>query len=175
MDRYSLLFSVKPCVPFPFGKEVALPNGLGELLGFILEPLNIQWTPASRFQLLPKQGDYQTHLTPAQNSVIFDLFLGGRCAVDKILEDWKELQKNGYEYCAVDVPMTTPGLGNLYDVLSENRFFIAGLIPYHYSEQLAVRFQSITPTQVAWDEIKVFSRAAKKLLTLIRSEFERNS
>ena len=107
MDRYSLLYSVIPRVKHPFGREVELPNNLGDLLGFLLKPLNIIWTPTPRFQTLPAQGEFQTHLQPAQNAVVFDLLKTGRDAVDRLLRDWHQLLRNGYKYGAVDVAVSS--------------------------------------------------------------------
>jgi hypothetical protein len=174
MDRYTLLLSVIPRVKYPFGKEISLPNNLGELLGFLLKPLNISWHPAPRFQFLPPQGEYKASLQPAQNAVVFDLFKAGRSAVDKILVDWHQLLRNGYRYGAIEVPVTEQGLGNLYDILAAHGFFVAGFVPYHHSGTLGLRFQSIGPTKVAFDEIKVFTEPAKRLLQIVRENYERN-
>lgn len=174
MDRYSLLFSVLPRVKHPFGKEILLPNGLGETLDFLLKPLNLSWSPAPRFELLPPEGDYQTHFQLAQNSVVFDLFSPGRAAVDRILREWHQLMRNGYQYAAVEVPLDAPGIGNLYDIFSSEGFFIAGFIPYHFTDRLGFRFQAIGPTKVAWDDIKVHTENGKRLLNLIRQSYERN-
>ncbi len=174
MDRFSLLYSIIPRVEFPFGKEIRLPNNLGEMLGFLLKPLNLKWVPTPRFQALPHLGEYQTHLQPAQNAVVFDLTKSGREAVEKIIKDWQSLLRNGYQYAAVEVCVDQPGLGNLYDVLSEAGFFVAGFVPYHYSNKLALRFQSIGPTKVAFEEIKVYTENAKKLLSIVKTNYEKN-
>jgi len=174
MDRYSLLFSVLPRVKHPFGEEVVLPAGLGETLEFLLKPLNLRWRPAPRFDLLPSGGDYQTHFQTSQNSVVFDLFQPGRRAVEKIVDEWHQLLRSGYHYAAVEAPLDYPGMGNLYDILAGEGFFISGFIPYHYGARLGFRFQAIGPTKVAWDDIKVFTADAKRLLALIRQNYERN-
>ncbi len=174
MDRYSLLFSVLPKAKHPFGEEVVLPAGIGEMLDFLLKPLNLKWRPAPRFELLPLEGDYQTQFQASQNAVVFDLFQPGRKAVDKILRDWYQLIRSGYQYAAIEVPLDMPGIGNLYDILAGEGFFISGFIPYHYGSRLGFRFQTIGPTKVAWDDIKVYTEDAKKLLALIRQNYERN-
>lgn len=174
MDRYSLLYSLIPRVAHPFGKEIHLPNNLGEMLGFLLKPLNLKWLPTPRFQALPHMGEYQTRLEPAQNAVIFDMTASGREAVEKIIKDWQSLLRNGYQYAAVEVAVDQPGIGNLYDVLSEAGFFIAGFVPYHNSRKLGLRFQSIGPTKVAFDEIRVYTETAKKLLDIVKTSYERN-
>lgn len=175
MDRYTLLYSVISKVKHPFGKTVFLPGNLGEMLGFLLKPLNLSWTPAPRFQLLKLHGEYQTHLQPLQNAVIFDLFSPGRDAVDRILSDWRQYLREGYQYCAVEVPLEAPGVGNLYDILSEHGFFVSGFIPYHHSDKLGFRFQSIGHTKVAFDDIKVCTESAKRLLQIVRTNYERNA
>ena len=173
-DRYSLLLSVIPQVKHPFGKSVALPINLGETLGFLLTPLNISWVPAPRFQMLPPDGECQTHLQPAQGAVIFDLIRPGRKALEKILQEWHQLLRNGYQYAAVDICLASPGIGQLYDVLAANGFFVAGFIPYHHSDKLGIRFQSIGPTKLDFNEVIVFSPTAKRLLEIIRNNYERN-
>lgn len=174
MDRYSLLYSVLPRVEHPFGAEIELPMNLGELLGFLLKPLNLHWYPASRFQLLAAGGEYRVTLQPAQSAVIFDLVQPGRDAVDRLISEWHQLLRNGYQYAGVDVLVETPGLGNLYDILAEAGFFVAGFMPYHHSDKLGIRFQAIGPTKVAFDDIKVHTETAKKLLAIIRQNYERN-
>jgi hypothetical protein len=175
MDRYSLLYAIQPRVPQPFGPYVQLPGNLGEMLGFLLEPLGLQWYPAPRFDVLPSDGEYQTHFQPSQSAAVFDLIRSGRRAVDRLLGDWSALLRNGYQYAAVEVALSEPGLGNLYDALSEAGFFVAGFVPYHYSDKLALRFQALGPTKVAFDDIKVFSSRSQKLLAVIRENYERNN
>ncbi len=173
-DRYSLLYSVLPRVEFPFGHEVELPMSLGEDLGFLLEPLGISWYPASRFSILPDGGFYKSSREPAQNAIYFDLVTPGRDAVEKILLEWQTCLRNGYEYAAVDVLVGALGIGNLYDMLQEAGFFVAGFLPHNMSNQLSLRFQAIGPTKVAFDEIKVYSAISNRLLDLIQIQFERN-
>ena len=174
MDRYSLLVSVLPRVPQPFGKIIQLPNNLGELLGFLLEPLGMSWIPTSRFQVLPAEGEYETVIQKAQSAIVFDLKTTGRSAVEKIIKEWASYLREGLQYGAVDVPVDQPGLAQIYDQLSSVGFFIAGFVPYRASDKLAVRFQSIGPTKVAFDGIRVSTEQAKKLLAIVRQSYERN-
>lgn len=174
MDRYSLLVSVLPRVAHPFGKTIQLPNNLGELLGFLLEPLGMNWIPTSRFQVLPAEGEYEAVIQKAQSAIVFDLKTAGRKAVERIIKEWASYLREGLQYGAVDVPVDQPGLAQIYDQLSSIGFFIAGFIPYRASEKLAVRFQSIGPTKVAFDEIRVSTDRAKKLLSIVRQSYERN-
>ena len=173
-DRYSLLYGVIPKVEFPFGKEIALPNSIGEVLGFLLEPLNLRWYPTSRFDLLPDEGEFETKLQPTQNAVIFDLFRPGRDSVNRILVEWEQLLKVGYQYAAVEVPVGAQGLGNLQDILADRGFFVAGFIPYHYSDGLGFRFQTIGPTKLDFTEISAYEETSKKLLEIVRDNYERN-
>lgn len=173
-DRYSLLYSVLPRVEFPFGREVELPMSLGEEIGFLLEPLGVSWYPASRFSILPSGGEYKSNLQPAQNAITFDLVQPGRAAVERILQEWQQCLRNGYEYAAVDVLVGSPGVGNLYDCLQEAGFFVAGFMPHHMGDKLALRFQAVRPTKIAFDEIRVFSPVANRLLDLIQIQYERN-
>jgi hypothetical protein len=172
-DRYSLLYSVIPRTPHPFGRQIVLPHNLGETVGFLLAPLNLTWVPASRFDVLPPGGEYQTHLQPTQNAVVFDCSRPGHKALDAILRDWSQLLKSGYQYAGIEVPIDAPGLGNLYDRLADNGFFIGGFIPYHHSDRLGFRFQAMGPTKVDFGEIQVFSPGAQNLLAIIRENFER--
>lgn len=174
MDRYSLLFSILPRVKYPFGREILLPSGLGDALDFLLKPLNLSWSPAPRFELLPPGGDYQAKYHAQQNAVVFDLHQPGRAAVDRILREWHQCLRNGYQYAGLEVPLDAPGIGNLYDILAGEGFFIGGFVPYHFSDRLGFRFQTIGPTKVAWDDIKVHTPSAKRLLELIRENYERN-
>jgi len=174
MDRYSLLYSVLPRVKHPFGEDIVLPGGLGESLDFLLKPLNLRWRPAPRFDLLPAGGDYQTRFEASQNAVVFDLFAPGRQAVNSLLREWHQLMRSGYQYAAVEMPLDARGIGNLHDILANEGFFIAGFIPYHHGGRLGFRFQALGPTKVAWDDIKVHTANAKRLLELIRRDYERN-
>ena len=174
MDRYSILLSVIPRVERPFGEDVALPPSLGEPLEFLLKPLGLTWTPASRFQGLPAEGSYKAHYEPSQDAVLFDAFKPGKKAVEGVVQEWKQALRDGYRYAAVDAPVSEPGLGAIYDILSSEGFFIAGFIPYRFSDRLAFRFQSIGPAEVAFDKIKVFTEDAKRLLEMVRGDYERN-
>jgi hypothetical protein len=174
MDRYSILLSVIPRVERPFGEEVSLPPSLGEPLEFLLRPLGLSWTPASRFQVLAAEGNYKAHYDPTQGAVLFDLFEPGKGAAEGVAQEWKQALKDGYRYAAVDVPVREPGLGAIYDLLSTDGFFIAGFIPYHFGDKLAFRFQSLGPAEAAFDKIKVSSPDARRLLEIVRSDYERN-
>jgi len=174
MDRYSLLVSIKPQVEYPFGKTVTLPAHMGELADFILKPLGINWVPASRFYPLMSKGDYRVNLIQTQKAVFFDFVRPGERAIKEIISEWNYLLKIGYKYAAVDIPLDYPGIGQLYDLFARNNFFISGFIPYQMSDRLGMRLQSIGPTRVAFDQIKVYSPTAKKLLALIHLNYERN-
>lgn len=174
MERYSILYGAIPQGEFPFGKSIELPYNIGENLGFLLEPFNLNWSPAPRFSTLKPLGSYKTQYQPAQLSVNFDFQEPGIKSLAKIVEDWRALLRNGYQYASVDVPVNAPGLGMTYDVLAKNGFFVAGFVPYRNSDKLSFRFQSIAPTKVAFDQIKVFSPSAKRLLEFIQADYERN-
>lgn len=171
MDRYSLLTAVIPQVAQPFGSLVALPDSLCSSLGFLLKPLGLRWTPVSRFESLPEEGSYETSGQRAQGSVLFDLEQPGRQAVEGILAEWQDLRRDGFQYAAVEVPIDRPGLSPLYEQLSSNGFFTAGFVPYHFSDRLGLRFQALGPTKVAFDQIKVASAAARKLLETVKNEY----
>ncbi len=174
-DRYTLLYSILPKVKQPFGKELQLPANLGEMLGFLLEPLDLQWRPTPRFEVLAEGGDFAVHLQPQQSAVIFDLHQPGRAAVDRIHSQWRELRRGGFQYCAVEVAVGQPGIANLYDLLAEQGFFVAGFVPCRHTYRLALRFQAMGPTKVSFDEIRVFTPTAKRLLECVRNNFERNA
>lgn len=171
MDRYSLLFSIKPGVPHPFGREVRLPVSIGDRLGFLLPSLGLTWTPASRFEGLDKQGTYKTTLQPQQDAVIFDLPEPGRAAVDGICAAWRQYLLEGYEYAAVEVPLDVPGLGVTAARLADAGFFASGFIPYQSSGRLAFRFQALGHAKVAMDRIRLATENAKRLLAVIREEY----
>ncbi|HTL11993.1 MAG TPA: hypothetical protein VL588_05875, partial [Bdellovibrionota bacterium] len=174
MDRYSILYSVIPRVAKPFGREVVLPGNLGELLGFLLPSLGLEWTPAPRFNPLPTGGSYSSRTEPAQRSVYFELSEPGGHAATRIVEDWGRALKTGYQYAAVDVPLDRPGLGQVHDLLAEQGFFVSGFLPWRNSTRLCVRFQATGPTRVAWDKIKVFSENGRRLLEVIQADSKRN-
>lgn len=170
MDRYTILFSIIPGVDHPFGTEISLSPNLGEKLEFLLKPLGLTWIPSSRFQFLPEEGRYDVSRDPAQNAVKFDLFKPGRKAVESIVREWRGFLRDGYEYVAVDVPVSELGRPDLYNMLTRSGFFIAGFIPHHATGKLAFRFQSIGPARVAFREIKVVSDTGKKLLEIIEKD-----
>ncbi len=172
MDRYSLLTGLIPQVTQPFGALVTLPENLCVSLGFLVKPLGLRWTPVSRFELLPEEGSYKTSYQPAQSSVLFDLEQPGRRAIEEILAQWQDLRRDGFQYAAVEAPLDQPGLSLLYEQLSSNGFFLSGLTPYHFSNRLGLRLQALGPTKVAFDKIKVVSQPAKRLLQIVRSEYQ---
>ncbi|MBI5242469.1 MAG: hypothetical protein HY922_02145 [Elusimicrobia bacterium] len=174
MDRYTILFSILPRAPRPFGKEAVLPECLGDPLGYLLEPLGMAWTPSPRFDPLAEGGSYQVQVQPAQGAVIFDLAEPGEKALSRLLEEWGGLLRSGCEYAAVEVPLGEPGLGALYEALGRNGFFAAGFVPYRHSDRLAFRFQAIGPAKVAFDQIRVATPAARRLLEFVRQDYERS-
>ncbi|MBI4424664.1 MAG: hypothetical protein HY554_13105 [Elusimicrobia bacterium] len=172
MDRYSLLVAVILGAPHPFGREVSLPDRVGEGFGFLLEGLGLSWTPAPRFEALSREGRYTTACQSAQSAVFFDLEEPGLAAAERIVAEWRGLLRNGFDYAAVTVPLDRPGLGALYEFLGANGFFAAGFMPYRLGGRLGFRFQALGPTKVAFDRIQVASPRAKRLLGLVRSEYE---
>lgn len=173
-DRYTLLLAVLPGVDHPFGREITLPANLGEMLGFLLDPLRIDWNPTSRFDYLPAGGEYRTRLDPPQSAVIFDMERPGRGALEAVRAEWHGLLRHGYRYGAVEVPVDEPGLEHVHDFLSEHGFFIAGFVPYHDSARLGMRFQALGPGLVDFSEIKVVTPGAKRLLDVVRASYERS-
>ncbi|MCX5784190.1 MAG: hypothetical protein NTX59_00720 [Elusimicrobia bacterium] len=174
MDRYSILYSVIPGVKHPFGKKVTLPQKLGEMLSFLLEPLNMEWIPESRFQQLPEGGEFKLELKGAQKSVSYDLLKPGEEAAKAVAADFAKRLKDGYMYASVDVPLNEQGLGRLCELFSRNGFFVSGFVPYKNSRELAFRFQAIAPAKVAFGQIKLYNENAKKLLEIIKADYERN-
>ena len=174
-DRYSLLVSIIPQVEHPFGEEIELPENLGEMLAFLLDGLRVRWIPASRFSQLPAEGSFETKLQPAQKAVIFDMAVPGRQAVARVLAAWRELMRGGYAYAAVEAPVGSAGMAMLYDLLAEAGFFVSGFVPYRFSDRLGLRLQSVGPTRLAFDEIRVFTPTARRLLDVVRESFERNA
>lgn len=173
-NRFSILYSIIPKVKNPFGTEVILPNKLGEMLGFLLKPMDLGWSPAPRFDALQPGGEYRMHCEPAQGSVIFDCQEPGLGAAEDILKDWKHLIREGYHYAAVEVPLDSPGLGALYDLLAGQGFFIAGFITWHRTSRLGFRFQSLAPAKLDFAEIRLHSDNAKALRDVILEDYERN-
>jgi hypothetical protein len=174
MLRYSLLVSLIPRVPQPFGESIILPESIGERFGFLLEPLGMAWSPAPRFQTLPAAGSFKTSTQRAQTAALFDLAEPGQEAAEDIVEEWRELLRDGFEYAAVEVPLDAPGLGPLYDILSSNGFFASGFVPYQGAARLGFRFQALGPTKIAFDDIKVATDHGKKLLEAVRKDYEAN-
>ena len=174
MLRYSLLVSVIPRVPHPFGESIALPESIAERFGFLLPPLGLAWSPAPRFQGLPAQGSFKTSTQRAQSAALFDLSEPGQEAAEDIVEEWRELLRDGFEYAAVEVPLDAPGLGPLYDILSSNGFFASGFVPSQGSARLGFRFQALGPTKVAFDDVKIATEHGKKLLAAVRKDYESN-
>jgi hypothetical protein len=175
MDRYSILYVIMNGRHNPFGNEVVLPSHLGDQLGFLLEPLGIHWVPASRADYLPKIGSFESFVNQMQNSVTFELENPGLDCVREIIAQWQHYLRDGLEYAAVDIPLHSRGLGYVQEILSTNGFFVSGFFPWRNSCKLALRMQSLAPKRVAFDHIKVYSPQAKRLLELVRSDFERNT
>ena len=174
MLRYSLLVSIIPRVERPFGESIVLPESIGERFGFLLKPLGLSWSPAPRFQSLAAGGEFTTSIQRAQAAVLFDLHEPGQEAAEDIVEEWRELMRDGLEYAAVEVPVAAPGLGPLYDLLSTNGFFASGFVPYRCSDRLGFRFQALGPTKVAFDQIQIATEHGKKLLRAVRKDYEDN-
>ena len=174
-DRYSLLLAVTPRVANPFGKEIVLPANIGELADFLLKPLGVNWIPAPRFYPLPAEGKYTITRQDEQNAVLFCFDEPGRQALLKILDEWHYLLQSGFQYAGIDVPLNYPGLGQVYDLLAKHGFFVAGFVPFKYSAQLAFRFQFVAPSKIAFQEIKVYTPQAKRLLRMVQSDYERNT
>lgn|GEM_PF-1111772 len=173
-DRYSILYSVIPRVKNPFGREVFLPNNLGQMLGFLLEPLEMRWMPCPRFSILASEGAYTLSREPAQQMAMFDCAQPGLSALEGIIKDWQHLEKDGYKYAAVDIPLEASGLGSTHEFLALQGFFPAGFVPHRCSDRLAIRFQTVAPSKLDFSEIIVFSEQGKKLLRLIKDNYERN-
>jgi len=174
MLRYSLLVSVIPRTAHPFGEDIVLPESIGERFGFLLKPLGLAWSPAPRFQTLPAVGSFKTSTQKAQSAALFDLAEPGQEAAEDIVEEWRELLRDGFAYAAVEVPLDRPGLGPLYDLLSSNGFFASGFVPYHCSARLGFRFQALGPTKVAFEEVKIATEHGKKLLSAVKKDYEAN-
>lgn len=174
MLRYTILHSIKPGIKNPFGNHLYLPYSIGDNIDFMLEPLGLSWSPIPRFYPLPQKGDWNFSFNIEQQSIHFDFFMPGHQAVKTLLNKWSDFLKNGYQYASVDVPLDKPGLGILYDILAENGFFLSGLVPYKMGDQLCFRFQALTHTKVAFDDIKILSQNGKKLLSVIKDDYQRN-
>ncbi|MBX9767479.1 MAG: hypothetical protein K2X47_09435, partial [Bdellovibrionales bacterium] len=174
MDRYSLLCGITPRVKNPFGTKVSVPVAGGELLQSVLKPLGLEWTPRSRFDFLKPHGEFGFTLNEAQNAAYFDLIDPGQLAISEIIEEWKGLLKQGFLYSSVVTPLDFSGLGQVYDQLASAGFFLAGFLPYRFSDRLALVMQSAGPARVDWENIRVYSQGAKELLELVKQDYQRN-
>ena len=174
MDRYSLLCGLISRVKNPFGTRVSVPVAGGELLQAVLQPLGLEWAPRSRFDFLKPHGEFGFTLNEAQNAAYFDLMDPGQMAVAEIIEEWKGLLKQGYLYASVTTPLDFSGLGQVYDQLANAGFFLAGFMPYRFSDRLALVMQSSGPARVDWENIRVVSQGAKELLELVKQDYQRN-
>lgn len=175
MDRYSILLSILPQAPRPFGGDIQLAPTIGESLGFLLEPLGLSWSPTPRFDQLPPEGRHGVYYQPGQQAVLFELPQPGRRALGEVLAEWRRLLETGYQYAAVEFPLDAPGAAQLSDALAEAGFFMAGFVPWRHSDRLGFRYQAVAPTRVAFDMIRVHTPAARRLLGAVRRDYERNS
>ena len=123
---------------------------------------------------MPAAGSFKTSTQRAQAAALFDLAEPGQESAEDIIEEWRELLRDGFEYAAVEVPLDAPGLGPLYDLLSSNGFFAFGFHPYQCSARLGFQFQACGLTKVAFDEIKVVTEHGKKLLAAVKKDYEAN-
>ncbi len=174
MVRYTLLYSIWTSKLQPFGDLTSLPPQLGEMFEPFLRRLGLEWAPTSRFDFLGEEGTFNEVLQPEQGAVVFQIEKSGVRALERLLERWSYLLREGYQYCGVDFPLREPGLGQAYDILASNGFCVGGLLPDRYSDRLAFRLQAIGPTKVAFDDIRLYSETAKALLKIIRADHERN-
>jgi hypothetical protein len=177
MARYTLLYSILPRVDKPFGDVVRLPSQLGEMFEDTLKQIGLKWEPTSRFDFLSEDGaETQTRLVE-QNAVVFRVEKSGLQSIERILSQWSDLMREGYQYCGVDLLLSQPGLGQAYDILASSGFCVGGFLPVirEGHVELAFRMQAIGPTKVAFDDIKLFSESSKSLLKIIRADHERNS
>lgn len=174
MDRYTLLVAVKPKVEQPFGKEVILPINIGEQTEFLLDPLNISWRPAPRFSPLPKTGTYAREINYSQKSIHFELENPAQDLLQPILNEWKHFLRLGFMYASVDIPLTTGGLALIYDFFVSHGFFLSGFVPYRHSNVLALRLQSLGPSRIAIDDLKIYGAQGQQLYQLIKNEYLRS-
>jgi hypothetical protein len=105
--------------------------------------------------------------------VVFDLLEPGHDAIDEIVSAWRRLVRIGYRYAAIEVPTGKPGLGTVRELVLHEGFFLSGFVPRHHGATLAARFQSLGPARVDFDEMRVVSPSARKLLATIREDHER--
>ncbi len=174
VDRYTLITAVLPRTASPFGYEIQLPENLGEMLGFLLGPLGLSWTPASRFDSIPTGGHYEVSFEQQQSAVFFDFVRPGRDALLRIADDWHAYLRDGYQYAAVDIPLRSHGLSQIYEVLGSHGFFAGGFVPYRNGGGLALRLQAVGAAKVDFDKIHAFTPNAKRLLEVVRNDYERN-
>jgi len=174
-DRFSILYGIIPAKDKAFGEEIILPENIGKLLGFLIEPLGLSWVPASRYDAPAQQGAYEFSRKPEQEAVYFDCHEPGIEAVQGIIRDWDHLKKENYVYAAVDLPIEPPGLARLFELLASRDFFVAGIVPHANTEKLALRMQAIGPKKLDFSEIRLFGANAQRLLQIIRQQHERIS
>lgn len=177
MARYTLLYSILPRVANPFGHVVRLPSQLGEMFEEILRPIGLKWEPTSRFDFLAEEGRETENRWQEQNAVVYKVERSGLRSIERILNQWSDLMREGYQYCGIDLRLSEPGLGQAYDILASSGFCVGGFLPtiYDGKVELCFRMQAIGPTKVAFDDIMLFSESSKSLLKIIRSDHERNS
>jgi hypothetical protein len=176
MYRYSLLFMILKQSPAPFGNCVQLPFNIGEKIGFVLDELGLAWKPSPRISPhASHQGRYLTSQYPDQRAIYFDFEEPGFGVVNQMLMEWKDFLRDGAEYASVDLPLESPALAIVHNILCENGFFVAGFIPYRGSTRLGLRLQSLAPTRVDFEHIKVFSPLAKRIRDAVRLDYERNT
>jgi hypothetical protein len=174
MERYSLLLGIDMKGNFPFGQRIRLPINIGETVDFLLNNLGMTWEPTNRFESLPIGGHYTLKIHQEQKSVVFNMYDVGRSAVERIIADLSHHLRSGLEYAAVDFPLNVPGVGYIHDALADAGFFMAGLMPYGFANQLGFRMQFLTPADVDFDAIKVFSPVGQRLKQIVKDEWERN-
>jgi hypothetical protein len=173
-DRFSLLIGIRPSKEHPFGKDVTLPVHIGEMFEFLLTNLGMSWNPAPRFFPLAQHGSFTKVLQPSQKAAYFDLVHPGFQATKTIVREWRHLLRLDYKYAAIDIPLDAPGLGQVFDYLVKQGFFVAGFVPYHNSNQIAFRLQSIGAIRINFHEIMIASETGKTLLEVIRKGYERS-
>lgn len=178
MDRYSVLLGVGPRTGQPFGRDLQLPINLGEAFGFLLKPIGLAWAPTPRFSPLPEGGEFAVARQDEQRALIVDFPSPGRQALARLIADWRQAYREGMQYCAVDVPLDGPGVGQLSDLLAKEGFFPAGFVPYgpyRFGDRLGFRFQYLAPVQVDFGAIQLHTEGAKRLLEVVRRGYERRS
>ncbi len=174
MDRYSILIGVKTQVDSPFGRTIHLPIALGEMLGFLIEPLGMEWLPTPRFCPLDESGSFHHSKDSFQRTASYELTRPGVRAIRKIIQDWRHALRLGYQYCSVDIPLDAPGVGQAYDRLANAGFFVSGFVPLRFSGRLALRLQATGPKRLAFHHIKIASEIGRRLLQVVHDSHERN-